>query len=188
MTKSTKFVAALGIAAGLGVAALPLGTFAVTTAVTPYGTSPATQDVEVELVISNAVGIASDKAKCSTEMMPNATASCANIISIGTNDRNGMTLTVKDADAELRLVGNQATPSYIAATDGTLIAGTNGWNISGGLLSNKAITATEQNVYVGDTTSGAEERDVNMTYNFATDVDQAQGTYSDVITYTVTAN
>ena len=185
MTKSTKFVAALGVAAGIGVAALPLGAFAVTTAVTPYGTSPATQDVEVELVIKNAVGIASDKEKCSAEMMPNATGTCANIISIGTNDRDGMTLTVKDADSEVRLVGDQTTPSYIAAVDGALTAGTNGWNISGGLLSNKAITTTDQKVYEG---SAAEETDVNMTYNFATDTNQAQGTYSDTITYTVTAN
>ena len=189
MTKSTKLVAALGVAAGIGVAALPLGAFAtVTTAVTPYDESPQDTDVEVELIISNAVGIASDKAKCSTTMMPNATDSCANIVSIGTNDRNGMTLTVKDSDSNTNLVGNQATPVNIAAVAGTLTAGTAGWNISGGLLTNAAITAADQNVYVGDTTSGAEERDVNMTYNFATDVDQAQGTYSDTITYTVTAN
>ena len=96
-----------------------------------------------------------------------------------------MTLTVADEDNDTNLVGDQTTPVNIPATAGALTAGTAGWNISGGLLSNAAITTAAQNVRV---TAAAGEEDVNMTYNFATDVDQAQGTYSDVITYTVTAN
>jgi len=96
----------------------------------------------------------------------------------GTDDSNNLTLHSAD------------TTDTIAAVDGALTAGMTGggWNISGGLLSNKAITTAGQNVYVGTSTTGAEEKDIEMTYNFATDKDQAAGTYANVITYTVSAN
>lgn len=200
MTKSTKFVAALGVAAGIGIAALPFGAFAVTYTPTPYEESPESADVTINLVVSDGVGIAVDTDDATTSsdqdadkhtalvsktLMPNATGSQSGTVTIGTNSKAGMNLTVVDKDSEVRLTGDQTSPSYIPATDNALTAGTAGWNISGGLLTNKAITTTAQTVYTG---TGAEERDVAMTYNFATDADQAAGTYSDVITYTVAVN
>ncbi len=185
MTKSTKIVAVLGVIAGLGVASLPLGTFATTYVVTPYGASPKTVDTEIELTIGNAVGIATNaEKKCSASTLPNTTASCQQIISIGTNSANGMTLTVADKDANTDLT-NTAANDKIVAANGDIAAGDGKWNISGGLLSKKAITNSAQNVYVGTT---AEEKDVSMTYNFATRANQKSGVYTDKIVYSVNAN
>ena len=198
MTKSTKLVAALGVAAGIGVAALPFGAFATATyTVTPYIDGPDTAEVTVQLVVNDGVGIAVDSNRSadgttggrektvSKELMPNAKGSESHKVSIGTNAKSGMTLTVIDKDDDTNLVGDQTAPVNIPATSGALTAGTAGWNISGSLLSNAAITTAAQNVYVG---SAAEEKDIDMTYNFATNADQAAGTYSDVITYSVSVN
>jgi len=215
MTKSTKFVAALGIAAGLGVAALPLGTFAITPDPEPLDNTNVSEDVLVQLTISEGVGIAVDANTCDATgsgALPKSTYSCTTAIGIGTNASDGMTLSVinKTTEANTSLVGEN-TGATIAAVDGDLgnVSGTwtSGWNLTaangtaagsgyiGGEstttpgtakgFSNKAITASNQEVYVGHE---AEEANVNVTYNIATSENQAADTYKDSITYTVAVN
>ena len=198
MTKSTKLVAALGVAAGIGVAALPFGAFAYT--VTPYVTSPDKAEVTVELKVNKAVGIAVASGRSAdgstggrettctaSNTLPHTTGTCTHTVTIGAN--TPATLTLKDADTTTDLTGPTGSAA-IPARGGNLTAGTAGWNISGGNLSaNTAIVASDaDSPLTVSTLSAAGVADVEMTYNFATADNQMAGTYSDVITYTIAAN
>lgn len=205
MTKSTKIVAALGVMAGIGVAALPLGTFATLT----LGASPASEDVKVQLTIPKAVAVASDKdatsnpctasmtsgSSTTTDIMPNNVATCSNVITAAAN-HGGAVLSVKTAGTganatDLTLEGGGDS---LTASDTAVSAGSGTWNISAttsgaGTLNSafstqKGITTSDVAVY---TTAAAEETEVTMTYHFGTKANQKVGTYSNVLTYTVTA-
>ena len=154
MTKSTKLVAALGVAAGIGVAALPFGAFAATYNPQPYEVTDQSADVTVELKISDAVGIAVDTdaaatdsdddnnkhtALSSTQFVPNQKGSSGNTyVTIGTNAAKGMTLSVKDkaidgqSGANALALTGVVSGATIPAVDGdVLAASTNpGWNIT----------------------------------------------------------
>jgi len=186
MKKSTKIVAALGIAAGIGIAALPLGTFALN----PDATSPATKDVEVELTISSGVGIASSKDKCTAEMLPNATTTCAHTVTIASNTGSAkLEVASKEGDSNL----TKDASNYIESAAGEVAAGTSKWNITatGGTVSSAVTNAVVPGAT--DTAlllhSGAFTGDkvVDITYNFGTSASQVAGVYSDILTYTVTA-
>ena len=60
MTKSTKIIAALGVIAGLGVAALPIGAFAAST-----------QEVTVKVNIDSSISLGVDQAMTQVTMAPN---------------------------------------------------------------------------------------------------------------------
>ena len=79
------------------------------------------------------------------------------------------------------------TTETIPAQAGNLVAGTAGWNLSGGDLTKAAISATDQVVKTNSNTAhtGIQE-DIQMTYGVATGTAQAQGTYMDTIVYTAT--
>ena len=192
MTKSTKIVAALGVAAGIGIAALPLGSFAAELIPFDYTTATSTgKDVTVKLSVGEAIAVATDATVCGDiTLQVNQTGSCKHKIAGGTNAVNGFTLSVADKDSELALVnatGSGTATAKIAAKDGALTAGmaNGGWNISGGALSEKAITVAPQTVIK---TKGAKEVATEMTYNFATQKNQEIGDYTDVITYTIAKN
>lgn len=206
MTRSTKIVAALGVAAGIGVAALPLGSFATLELVS----SPQSKDVRVQLTVPKAVAIASDKDNSSnpcsaamtvsgsstTDIMPNSVATCENVVTAAANHA-GAVLSVKTAGTganatDLALAGGGDS---LTASDAAVSAGSGTWNISAARTSGtgtiatafsgqKGITTSDQPVY---TTTAAEEANITMTYHFGTKPDQTVGTYSNVLTYTVTA-
>lgn len=174
-----KIIAGLGVATALGVATLPVaGTFA--------AENSANVDVTVNVGATIAISAASP---ATVNMTPNQKASseAANVM-VSTNNTGGYKLTVKDGDTNTNLV-NANNNDVIPAVDGVLDAGTAGWNISGGELSNKAVLTTEQTV---KTNSNSERKAISndvtaMTYNFATKDAQMQGQYVDTIVYTATA-
>lgn len=224
MSKTTKVIAALGVVAGLGVAALPAFTYAeqqsqsvsgnadlyveVQPAIamtiegnndgnTEYGTNGDNAAVNVKNptgattidgvnVSSFDVATASKASSSYVSLLPNSTATMTSTITVYTNNTSGYTLAVKDADettALTRVGGTETIPAGAEA----VAAGTAKWNLSGGLLTNAAIAATDQNVKVTNAkTSGGDETVV--TYNVATAADQATGVYTDTITYTATTN
>lgn len=190
MTKTTKIIAALGVAAGLGIAALPSGAIFAdadsTSLPLTYGSSPATTNVTVQLTVGEAIAIAVDSDTCAATATIGSTATCAGVVAAGTNVARGFKIEVTDADSTLELTSSTTTDT-IAAVSGTLTGGMTGggWNITGGSLTSAAITTGQQTVH---TQATAGVREVNMTYNFATAADQAAATYSDTITYTATVN
>lgn len=204
MTKSTKIIAALGVAAGLGIAALPAGSIFAQT-LTPLDLTTNTkqsQNVTVSLTVGEAITLGVQNVKCATtdgaadagaevSLTVKATGSCSHAVAGSTNAAAGYTLSVKDADTNTALMldgGADIAQNKIVAQGGALggdpwVAG---WNLSGGdLAANTAITTANQTVKSRAT---AGEDEFTMTYNFATRADQNAGLYKDVITYTIAKN
>ena len=214
MSKTTKIIAALGVVAGLGVAALPAFTYATqqtvagdvqlsvdvseAIAMTIKGNEESTPAVDVfnpdnaSTIDGHSGGTAYDSSKhqqssSHTTLLPNAadTSTMTSEIKVYTNAAAGFTLTVNDADSTLALTGSNG--GTIAA--GTSItAGTANWAYKGGSVSNwAAITASPVEVYSQNApTSGGAT--INMTYGVSTASDQPTGTYTDTIVYTATTN
>ena len=169
MTKSTKIIAALGVAAGLGIAALPAGAiFADTLLPLSYDNSKTSQDVTVSLTVGEAITLGVENVKCATtdgnatngaevSLTVKSTGSCSHKIAGGTNKANGFTLSVQDAGGSTALTlqgGSDIDQNKIEAVDGDLGGSTwvAGWNLSGGDITKKAVKSTAQAV---KTTSAA---------------------------------
>ena len=121
-------------------------------------------------------------------MLPNATATCEQTVSIASNNGSA-TLTVADKDTDTNLTHTNGTDT-IATAAGAVAQGTSSWNISVAdtSVTNAAMvasTGTPIEIFSG-AISGA-DKTFNITYNFGTAANQAAGTYSDMITYTVSA-
>jgi len=161
MTKTTKIIAALGVVAGLGVASLPLSSYAADSA-SVSGTTQVNVNV-TEAISMTITGTDSDSttvdqysgatsgtdnltgqtinagtASSSIEIAPNAikegTADTfASKVTVYTNDASGYTLTVQGATAELKN-GSYTIPAISDAN--TLVAGTSAWGFKGGDIEN----------------------------------------------------
>lgn len=175
MTKSTKIIAALGVIAGLGVAALPIGAFAAST-----------QEVTVKVNIDSSISLGVDQAMTQVTMAPNQadSTSLKTKLTVATNNAAGYKLEVKDKDADTSLKsGANSIPAAASVT-----AGTAAWNVKGGdkvFASGAAITAADQ--LVAESNAPAASAQTDMTYGVSTASNQASGTYQDIITYTATA-
>ncbi len=214
MSKSTKVIAALGVVAGLGVAALPAFTYATSTvagqvtlsvdvseaiAMTILGNGDGgTAGVDVytptgaDVIDGHNIGTLYDSSSLQTSsstvsLLPNAadTTTATSAVTVYTNAAGGYTLTVKDADATTALSDGAG---HTIPAGATITAGTAAWGYKGGSVTNfAAISATEATVYSQNApTSGGQT--TNMTYGVSTASDQATGTYTDTIIYTATTN
>ena len=189
MSKYTKIVATLGVITGLGIASLPLATFA---APIPLdGSVPSSQNVVVQLTVGDAVAVAVDSNNVNAgNVSPNQTKNVSTTVSYATNHNTGMTLTVKDLDEDTDMAaGLSGSPvagtNVISAGTNGNVAGTGNWSIKGGLLtsptamvkqSQTALKVQESNAPVNTT--------VNVDYDFSTGASQLPGTYQDTIVYT----
>lgn len=189
MSKYTKVVATLGVITGLGIASLPLATFA---APIPLdGSVPSSQNVVVQLTVGDAVAVAVDSNNVNAgNVSPNQTKNVSTTVSYATNHNTGMTLTVKDLDEDTDMTaGLSGSPvagtNVISAGTNGNVAGTGNWSIKGGLLtsptamvkqSQTALKVQESNAPVNTT--------VNVDYDFSTGASQLPGTYQDTIVYT----
>lgn len=189
MSKYTKIVATLGVITGLGIASLPLATFA---APIPLdGSVPSSQNVVVQLTVGDAVAVAVDSNNVNAgNVFPNQTKNVSTTVSYATNHNTGMTLTVKDLDEDTDMTaGLSGSPvagtNVISAGTNGNVAGTGSWSIKGGLLtsptamvkqSQTALKVQESNAPVNTT--------VNVDYDFSTGASQLPGTYQDTIVYT----
>ena len=188
MSKYTKIVATLGVITGLGIASLPLATFA---APIPLdGSVPSSQNVVVQLTVGDAVAVAVDSNNVNAgNVSPNQTKNVSTTVSYATNHNTGMTLTVKDLDEDTDMTaGLSGSPvagtNVISAGTNGNVAGTGNWSIKGGLLtsptamvkqSQTALKVQESNAPVNTT--------VNVDYDFSTGASQLPGTYQDKIVY-----
>ena len=202
MSKSTKIIAALGVVAGLGVAALPLSSFAATTG-----------DVNVKVEVGSTISMTIDDADHSTTPLEKTVAmnnnssdnSLTASVKVTTNDDDGYILTVKDkagdgAALKGALSSNtQTIPAFTVKQTNlaSLTTDTYGWgmmaansnanatigsNFSGGY---GPVSDTDQAVVTVSGTAASDE--TTITYGIVTKSDQVADTYSNLITYTVTA-
>ena len=179
MSKIKNIVATLGISTALGVATLPIATFAASDSAS----------VAVKVNVNSVIALSVDNTSTEVTLSPSNvnTTGLKTKVTVATNSKNGYKLTVKDADTTTAMTSTDTTET-IPAVAGTLTAGTAGWNLSGGDLDKAAILPTDQTVKTNpnSTHTGLQE-DTQMTYGVATSTHQAQGTYLDTITYTATA-
>ncbi len=189
MSKYTKIVATLGVITGLGIASLPLATFA---APIPLdGSVPSSQNVVVQLTVGDAVAVAVDSNNVNAgNVSPNQTKNVSTTVSYATNHNTGMTLTVKDLDEDTDMTaGLSGSPvagtNVISAGTNGNVAGTGNWSIKGGLLTSpNAMVKQSQTALKVQESNAPVNTTVNVDYDFSTGASQLPGTYQDTIVYT----
>jgi len=192
MSKYAKIVATLGVITGLGIASLPVATFAAPIALD--GSVPATQNVVVQLTVGDAVAVSADNGVANGgNAAPNQAKNATSGISYATNAANGMVVNVKDVDEDTNMTvsghtGTVAGTDVIAAGTTGSTAGSGSWSIKGGLLTadTAMVKQSETALKVAEST-GPVNTSLNMTYDIATGGSQLPGTYQDTIVYTVVA-
>ncbi len=179
MTKSSKIIAALGVIAGIGVASLPIGTFAA---------DSGSADVNVKLTVSDTIAIGVDEADCTATATANDYKTCVNTVTYATNTASGATLAIKDKDTATSLVGS-GTADGDTLTAGTFTVnqvGEGKWGYTGGTKT--SITAITASAVTISTSSSATSTEVPVTFHFSTKATQKPGLYTDVVTYTAQTN
>jgi hypothetical protein len=192
MSKYAKIVATLGVITGLGIASLPVATFAAPIALD--GSVPATQNVVVQLTVGDAVAVSADNGVANGgNAAPNQAKNATSGISYATNAANGMVVNVKDVDEDTNMTvsghtGTVAGTDVIAAGTTGSTAGSGSWSIKGGLLTaDTAMVKQSETALKVAESNGPVNTNLNMTYNIATGGSQLPGTYQDTIVYTVVA-
>ena len=192
MSKYAKIVATLGVITGLGIASLPVATFAAPIALD--GSVPATQNVVVQLTVGDAVAVSADNGTANGgNAAPNQAKNATSGISYATNAANGMVVNVKDVDEDTNMTvsghtGTVAGTDVIAAGTTGSTAGSGSWSIKGGLLTaDTAMVKQSETALEVAESNGPVNTNLNMTYNIATGGSQLPGTYQDTIIYTVVA-
>ena len=190
MSKYAKIVATLGVITGLGIASLPVATFAAPIAL---GSTPSTQNVVVQLTVGDAIAVSADNGTANGgNAAPNQAKNATSSISYATNAANGMIVNVKDVDEDTNMTAGHAgttTGTHVIAAGTTgATAGSGTWSVKGGLLTadTAMVKQSETALKVAETT-GPVNTSLNMTYNIATGGAQLPGTYQDTIVYTVVA-
>ena len=188
MSKYAKIVATLGVITGLGIASLPVATFAAPIALD--GSVPATQNVVVQLTVGDAVAVSADNGVANGgNAAPNQAKNATSGISYATNAANGMIVNVKDADEDTNMTaghtGTVAGTDVIAAGTQGAVAGQGQWSIKGGLLAtDTAMVKSNETALKVAESSAPVNTDVAVTYNISTGASQLPGTYEDTIVYT----
>ena len=192
MSKYAKIVATLGVITGLGIASLPVATFAAPIALD--GSVPSTQNVVVQLTVGDAVAVSADNGVANGgNAAPNQAKNATSGISYATNAANGMVVNVKDVDEDTNMTvsghtGTVAGTDVIAAGTTGSTAGSGSWSIKGGLLTaDTAMVKQSETALKVAESNGPVNTNLNMTYNIATGGSQLPGTYQDTIVYTVVA-
>ena len=204
--KSTKIIAGLGVAAALGVAALPVATFAEGEPADATGTVNLSATVSSDLTLTIATGGTSIDFGSALSAGASSTASGAtSVITVATNWPNGYELK-GTSTGDLTSTDNQdniaefATASTITGTGAA-----DGWGAAIALGNDVEFDTTSAfnnlaaGQYLGFNGStgrvidkkaaqeGAISNEYTVSYGLKTKADQASGTYTGTITYTATA-
>lgn len=176
MSKITKTIAALGVVAGLGVAALPLASYAADN-----------QNIAVQATIGSTLSVDTPTV-ATVELAPTNGAAAkegSSSVTVNTNNLNGFTLNIKDSDSETGLTGTSGTIAAGTTLDGTVSA----WAYKGGDTAEyAAITTSNVPLKETDAPTTAAGETVEITFAVAADEDQAAGTYTGGVTVTAVAN
>ena len=174
MSKMTKTIAALGVVAGLGVAALPLASYAADT-----------QNIGIQADLDQTISVSTPTAATIELDITNGAApvSGSSSVNVTTNATNGYTLNIK-----------ATTNTYLATTAGDQIpAGeptqnTSAWGYMGGDVdSYKAITTTDSALKTTDAENTTPDT-VELTVGVTASSTQASGSYTGSVTLTAVAN
>lgn len=181
MKKMTAAMAALGVVAGLGAAALPLSSYAASTTV------PVTAIIDTTLSIATSA----DEVTISNVVPGGAVAHEDLTVTVSMNDgatANGYKLAIRDSDAITALVnGSESIQAGAPAT------GTSAWGfatvstLTGAAGAYKGVTTTDQSVVSGGTFTDNTSSTV-IRFGVSAKDGQAPGTYTGGVILTATAN
>ena len=176
MSKITKTIAALGVVAGLGVAALPLASYAADT-----------QNIAVEAEIGATISVETPSA-ATVEIAPTNGAAAtegSSSVTVKTNNLNGFKLNIKDSDSETGLTGTGGTIAAGTTLDGSVSA----WAYKGGDVADyTAITTADVALKTTSAPTAAAGETVEITFAVAADANQTSGTYTGGVTVTAVTN
>ena len=194
MTKTiSKAVVALGVVAGLGVAILPLST---------YAANP--EDVTVQFQVSPT--ISGGASICSAADGGALTAGTTKTVTcdIGYSANSASSVSIKDKDSNLNLVSgaNNIAPIATPVADIATTAGTAGWGykfaVTAAGAGSNGLTAvaaaanyagiTASAVAVGNATAAVTNAAGTFTFGVSTAESTPSGTYSDIVTVAITAS
>lgn len=183
---TAKIFKALGLAAGLGVAAMPLASYAV---------DPATADAAVNVTINPVISMSLDADSTSVSMDPNTVnlTTLSTTAKVSTNAQGGYKLTLADKDTDTNLVHTTLTNFKIGTSTATPAAGTASWAVKGGNISSWTAmpasngTALTLKSATALTSAVITDEETTVTYGVGLDSSLASGTYTDTVTFTATA-
>lgn len=177
MKKIAKALAISGVVAGLGVAALPLSSYALDPV-----PSNSTASTTITAHVIDAIAIKATAAITfgdgSSELVPGTADTKTVNVEVATNNPNGFKVTATGTD----LTGSTGT----IASNESAGAGVEGWSFKGGDINSAiALNATPQLIwtYTGDGTSAIDE-DEDFTVTVGTAATTKTGTYVGTITFT----
>lgn len=193
MSKMTKTIAALGVVAGLGVAALPLSSYA------------AQREVEISANVLGSIAITTDaegESDTATgtlhlgDVTPGSSVvSEALSVTVSTNSDKGYDLTLIDKNADASLV-NKADATQKIPTATTVAQGKTAWGVRGGDLGTsswKAVPASgdvaltvKENAGGATLTDGSETTVVTFGVSVAEGA-VAAGEYTSTVIFTATS-
>lgn len=195
MSKMTKTIAALGVVAGLGVAALPLSSYAVTS-------DPLT--VKAQAVVGESISVTADAADDTvtiSDVIANKDVKeGSTVLTIQTNNTSGYSVSIKDADTVTALTTDGADAANGIPASATLTAGNKGWGFKTSTETEGVSVATAGQSYrpietspqtIAARATGASVADgdkVTLTFGVVVDSSIAAGTYYDEVVITATTN
>lgn len=205
MSNLSKTIAILGVVAGLGVAALPLSSYAVTDP-KPVNVPVSLEIGEVlEITTNNMAGEGDSQAPATVKLTTDNAADSANYASDGTfaviiksNVEKGYNVAIKGSTSiDGSAVSGAAVTDLLSDTDriaaGDLTADTSSWGYKGGEKTAwTAVTPADVTIYTGsksvvgdlDITNG---KSIPVTFGAKVAASQAAGTYNGQVTFTATA-
>ena len=210
MSKSTKVIAALGVVAGLGVAALPAFTYAASTsgnvelevtvqpgiAMTIEGNSDGgapgviAEDPTGIAAAFNLGTIDAGPSSSKTTMTQNTVKEdMTSTIKVYTNNAGGYTLTVEDQDSVTALKSGSNAINAISTPAASLTGGQGVWGLKGGDLGDNYTGVPANGTPLTVVAAGLQNNSGDttvITYGVSTSAAQAQGVYTDTIVYTAT--
>lgn len=183
MSKMTKAIAALGVVAGLGVAALPLSSYA-----------DGSTSVNIRANVENTVSVATSTPEVDFGTVVPGSSKIANqnaVLNVSANTDQGWELTIqgKDGKTDMVLVDENDIPVAgegaavtIATSD---LSGSNygwGWKLASASGAYNVVPDTATQV-----TSGKGDQEVDVAFGIRVAAGQTQGNYLGSVVFTATA-
>ncbi|MBR0431954.1 hypothetical protein IJK16_03065 [Candidatus Saccharibacteria bacterium] len=175
--KTTKIVIALGAAAALGVAVLPLAS---------YADNNYTATTNITVSINSTFSITATESVTATATNNGPVVDMSPVVTVITNNSGGFTLKAKTTHA--------SGPALISGSNtigaGSPSAGTSAWGMKGGALGTTytALKTTDTTVLTTSAPTDTSGTSTTFTIGVSASPSQAAGTYAGTITWTGTAN
>ena len=202
MSKLSTTLAMLGAVSALGVAALPLSSYAAGSSASKNAQVKVAVDGAISIDITNpgtasngeGVTLTGAELNLGTIKINGAVASGSMGVQVATNNATGYTLQIKAASSTDMVGSGNAEGSVIPANK-DVAAGKAGWAFKGGKIGNNtAITTSGQTLAqtetapTGTEVGGKKTEVTDVTFTVAADSTTAEGTYTGTVVFMATAN